>query len=131
MILDALTEVSSAQVLGTGATLSSFSVDEKAAVRNGEVQFVVNISGVSGTGPTLAIEVIGADDAGLTSGVVPLGRLDPVVAAAAAAKNVYVKANYTTKKRYLGLRYTMGGTTPAATVTASVSERVQGDYSQP
>jgi hypothetical protein len=121
MILDKLTEVSAAQVLGSGATLSTYSIDAMAAVRNHEVAFTVNVSSVSGTGPTLAIEIVGADDAGLSAGVVSLGRFDPVIAASMAAENFLVRASALVKKKFFGLRYTMGGTTPAATVTASVA----------
>lgn len=135
MIIDYATEVSSAQVLASGAAVSTNSVDLKAAARvrgNGSaVKFNVNISSVSGTTPTLAVEVIGADDAALTSNVVSLGRIDPAVATGMAAKNVQVEADLLTKKRYVGLRYTMGGTTPAATVTSAVcGTPAQADYQQ-
>jgi hypothetical protein len=127
---DALTKVSAAQVLGTGATLSTNSIPLGAAVKARDLDFEVNVSAVSGTTPTLAIEVIGADDGALTSNVVSLGRIDPVIAAAMAADTFYVRGKLLTKKAFVGLRYTMGGTTPAATVSASVTIGEQADYSQ-
>lgn len=130
MVLDFNTQVSTAQVLGTGAAVSTSSVPLSVASRVDEIGFNVNVSSVSGTGPTLAIEVIGADDAALSSGVVPLGRVDPVIATGQAAKNYFVKASLFVKKAFLGVRYTMAGTTPAATVTAAVTDMPQGDYQQ-
>lgn len=127
---DFLTKVSTAQVLGTGATLSTNSIPMGAAVKASDVDFEVNVSGVGGTGPTLAIEVIGADDAALTSNVVSLGRIDPAIVAAQAADTYNVRASLHTKKAYVGLRYTMGGTTPACTVSASANVGRQTDYSQ-
>ncbi len=132
MILDLNAEVSSAQSLsGTSATLSDKSYDLMAASRIGcEEEAVVNVSDVSGTGPTLAVEIVAADDAALTSNLVVVGRYDPTITASMAAKNFYVHTSGFPRKRYLGLRYTMGGTTPAATVTASFlgcSNR-QADY---
>lgn len=126
--MDILTQVSTAQVLGTGATLSTYSIPLGAAVKNDEIDFVANVSSVSGTTPTLAIEVIGADDAGLTSNVVSLGRVDPVIATGMAPKNFYVDGELLDKKAFVGLRYTMGGTTPACTVTASAVIGKQRGY---
>lgn len=97
--MDILTQVSTAQVLGTGATLSTYSIPLGAAVKNDEIDFVANVSSVSGTTPTLAIEVIGADDAGLTSNVVSLGRVDPVIATGMAPKNFYVDGELLDKMR--------------------------------
>ena len=128
MILDFLTQVSTAQVLGTGASLSTSSIPLGVATKNDEVEFLVNVSGVSGTTPTLAIEVIGADDAALTSNVISLGRFDPVIAASMVAENFYVKASGLNKKAFLGLRYTMAGTTPAATVTSGTASAKDAGY---
>lgn len=131
-IRDILAQVSTAQVLGTGATLSSGSIPMGAAVRLDDVEFEVNVSGVSGTSPTLTVEIVGADDGALTSNVVALGRIDPTVATGQAAKNYFVDASIMTKKAFVGLRYTMGGTTPAATVTSAAIAYVDGkqrDYS--
>jgi hypothetical protein len=127
---DALTKVSAAQVLGTGATLSTFSIPLGAAVRSHDIEFEVNVSGVSGTGPTLKVEVIGADDGALTSNVVSMGSIDPVIAAAQAADTYYVRGSIMTKKAFVGLRYTMAGTTPACTVSASATIGKGSDYSQ-
>lgn len=127
-IMDFNTQVSTAQVLGTGATLSTSSIPLGGATAGRGTKFEVNVSGVSGTGPTLAVEVIMADDAALTTNVVVVGRIDPVIAAAQAAKNYYVEGDLLTKKAFIGLRYTMAGTTPACTVTAGVTTGVQADY---
>lgn len=130
-IRDFATQVSSAQAIVAGAQLSSFSVDMGVAVRLDEsLEFEVNVSAVTGTGPTLAIEVIGADDGALTSNVVSLGRIDPVIATGQAAKNYYVDGELFTKKRFVGLRYTMAGTTPTATVSAAMGVGRQRDYQQ-
>jgi|SRR4051812_4930124 hypothetical protein len=125
---DILTKVSAAQVLATGATLSTSSVPLGAAVKSDDLRFEVNVSAVGGTTPTLAVEVVGADDQGLTTNVVSLGRIDPVIATGQAAKTYYVDGDLTNKKAFVGLRYTMAGTTPAATVSASVCEGRQRGY---
>jgi hypothetical protein len=127
---DALTKVSAAQVLGSGAALSTSSIPLGAAVRSHDIEFEVNVSGVTGTTPTLKIEVIGADDGGLTSNVVSMGSIDPVIAAAMAADTFYVRGSLMTKKAFVGLRYTMGGTTPVAVVSASATIGKGSDYSQ-
>lgn len=130
---DALTEVSSAQVLATGAALSTKSLPLGAAVRTRGFEAEVNVSAVSGTAPTLSVEMVGADDANLSVNLVVLDRIDPVIAAGQAAKSYYLKAADLRKKAFIGFRYTMAGTTPAATVTGGFFDErsgVQSDYSQ-
>lgn len=127
---DALTKVSSAQALAAGAQLSTSSIPLGAAVKTRGIDFEVNVSTVTGTTPTLAVEVIGADDGALTSNVVSLGRIDPVVTTGMASDTFYVRGLLLTKKAFVGLRYTMGGTTPTAVVSASACIGEQADYSQ-
>lgn len=132
-IRDALAEVSSSQVLGTGATLSTFSVPLSVAIRARGFEAEVNVSSVSGTTPTLTIEVVGADDAGLTSNLIVLDSFAPVIATGQAAKNYYMKVADLRKKAFIGLRYTMAGTTPAATVKSGFFDErsgAQADYWQ-
>jgi hypothetical protein len=132
-IRDALTEVSSAQTLGTGAQLSTKSVPLGVAVRARGLEAEVNVSGVTGTSPTLTIEVIGADDGALTSNVIVLDSFAPVIATGMAAKNFYMKVADLRKKAFIGLRYTMAGTSPVAVVTGGFFDErsgAQADYSQ-
>lgn len=126
---DFLGQVDTARVV-TASGVSGSSIDLGAAIKSDDVVFDVNVSAVSGTTPTLAVEVIGADDAALTTNVVSMGRIDPVVASGMAAKSFYVDGTILTKKRFLGLRYTVGGTTPSFTITSAVSSGRQRDYSQ-
>lgn len=122
MVIDFLTQVSTAQVLAAGTVTSTSSIPLSAGlgVRSDDIVFEFNVSGVSGTTPTLQVDVVGADDQGLTTNVVPIGSTSPVIASGQVAKTYYARGMLLTKKAYVGLRYTMGGTTPAATVTAAV-----------
>jgi hypothetical protein len=124
MILDTGNLFSDAQSLtGTSAVVSTSSVDLGSArdVGSGEnVELFCSATASGGTSPTLAVEIIGADDAALTSNIVVYASV-PAVALAAPQDIVLPSLPVmATKKRYLGLRYTQGGTSPTSTVTAGI-----------
>lgn len=77
-----------------------------------EVRFEAKVTGtVTGTSPTLDIEVQASDSSSFASGVVSLGRFKQLVAAdASSAVTHYLQARC--YKRYVRIVATVGGTTP-------------------
>lgn len=123
MILDKELQVSVAQSLTGTSTIASGSViDLQAATYVGagrSLACFVEQTASGGSTPTLLIEVVGAASEDLTS--------LPVVLASRQIANSEIGADKfymlpgirpDVKKRYLGVRYTQGGTTPTATVNA-------------
>lgn len=129
MYLDALGLVSDAQAL-TATAFSTNTIDLGAGnpVRDigaGEpIGFGLSIDvGLGGTAPTLTVEVVTSANADLSTPTVISSR--PMAAGDVTAGKLHfleVPAGRTTQ-RYIGLRYTLGGTTPTVTVTAWLTAR--------
>jgi hypothetical protein len=123
MILDQQLIFSDAQVL-TATANSTNLVDQGASRdlgRGVRLTFIMHVSAVSGTSPTIAALLVGADDAAFATNKITLATiatLSPPV-----ANTIYraVPASLpNTPKRYLRVEYTIGGTTPSVTVTATL-----------
>lgn len=131
MILDNVFNFSSAQVLGTGTSdvLSTNVYDAGSAVTlfaGGGKSFKISIdvsSITSGSSDaTFRARFVGADDAALTSNVQILDDTGVSLAEVAgdAPKHFVLEGrNQTKAKRYYGVIYTQGGTTPNHTVSAN------------
>ena len=129
MYLDALGLVSDAQALSATA-FSTNTIDLGAgtpARRLGtgeQIGFGVAIDvALAGTTPTFTLEVVQSDNANLSTPDVIESRA--IAAADLTAGSLHwidVPQGYP-RKRYLGLRYSLGGTTPTATVTSWLTAR--------
>ncbi len=126
MFVDALLTLSDAQALTATAvstnTIDLGNVTPKRDVGEGEkLELVTSIDvALAGTTPTLAIEIIQSANADLSAPDV-LGSRSPAAAdvIAGAQFRVPVPPGAVTK-RYLGARYTLGGTTPTVTLSSVI-----------
>lgn len=134
MLLDGLFNFSSQQSLtGTSDVVSTNVYDAGSAVKlwqgGGRApKVLIQQTASGGTTPTLRARFVGADDAGLTSNVITLADtgVSAAIVAADLPRLIELVPNYqTTAKRYYGLIYLQGGTTPTATVNAQVGEANQ------
>lgn len=119
-------------VTGSSAVLSTNTVDLGVARDLGEgkdlyarVQVVTAFTGLT----ALTVDVIAADDAGLTSNVAVIGSTGsiPVASLTAGARfAAEVNPRLASKgQRYVGLRYTPTGTGTAGAVTGDIGVEVQ------
>lgn len=102
----------------TGATLNAAGTTNGTAVqvdRPGEVQFRLETSTVTGTTPTLSIELQASDDATFATGVLSLGRLTLLSGNAASQSNVDKEINARVYNTYVRAVVTAGGTSPVYT----------------
>lgn len=127
MFLDALLTVSDAQSLtGTTAIVSTNTIDLGAPSVQRDIgvgqplRFAVAFDvAMGGTSPAITIEVIQSASADLSSPDVIGSSGSQAAVAAGKIHEVGIDPGRMTK-RYLGLRYTMTGTSPTATVTAAL-----------
>lgn len=112
---------------GTAAVLSTNVYDAGSAVKlfqggASDFRFIVTATSVAGTTPTLAVALVGADNAALTTNPVTLASAG--AASPDALGNITLQMNpsaQTSSKRYYGLFYTQAGTTPTSTVNAEAT----------
>ncbi len=122
MYIDAFGLVSDSQAVTATAfsthTIDLTNVSPKRDVSTGEpVGFGVNVeAALGGTTPTLSIEAVQSDNANLASPDV-IGSITPTQAQLGVGALHFVSLG-TVTKRYIGLRYTTGGTSPTITVSA-------------
>jgi len=127
MFMDALLTVSDAQALtGTSAIVSTNTIDlgnpsvQRDIGAGTPLRFAVGFDvAMGGTTPAITTEVIQSANADLSSPDVIGSSGSQAAVAAGKIHEISVDPGRVTK-RYLGLRYTMTGTTPTATVTASL-----------
>lgn len=88
----------------------------------GKLQLLVHLASVGGTSPTLAFDLVGADDAAFSVNKITIASR----AATAAANGKFVVGIPThTPKRYYRLESTIGGTdTPTMVITAGLVQDV-------
>jgi hypothetical protein len=121
MILDALLKFSENQVLATGAAFGTNVVD-LGTVRDigvGEPMAVtLGVDVLAVASGTYQVEVVQSNDPALAGAESVVSRtiLAPLLTAGALF-TLEIPQNAITKQ-YLGVRYTLGGTSPAVTVTA-------------
>src|SRR3954471_18529227 len=102
----------------TGATLNSAGTTNGTVQRldkPGEVRFCLLTSTVTGTTPTISIEVKGADDLAFSTNVVSYGLFATTSGTGAAQTGIsrYLDANV--YKRYVRATVVLGGTSPVYT----------------
>jgi hypothetical protein len=138
MFIDALLTVSDAQALtGTSAILSTNTIDlgnttPKRDIGTGTpLRFAVGFDvAMGGTTPAITIEVVQSANADLSSSDVIGSSGSQSAVAAGKVHEVSVDPGRVTK-RYLGLKYTMTGTSPTATVTAALQPAQMSSQSVP
>lgn len=131
MFMDALGLVSDAQAL-TATAFSTNTIDlgntsPIRAIGSGEpVGFGLSVdvaADITTGDETYTVEVVESDNANLSSPTVLSSRVLTAAQLAAGALHFVEVPSGTPNKRYLGLRYTLAGTTPSATVTAWLTAR--------
>ena len=129
MYLDALGLVSDAQALSaTGFSTNTSDLGGGTPTRgigSGEpVGFGLAIDvALAGTTPTFTVEVVQSDNANLSSPDVLDSRAIAAANLTAGSLHWIGVPDGQPTKRYLGLRFTLGGTTPTITVTAWLTAR--------
>jgi hypothetical protein len=125
MILDALLLLSDAQAVSATAystnTVDLGDVTPKRSIGDGEPMALVVTCDVAlaGTSPTLVISFVQSANANLSSDD-DLVSSQSFSALAAGAQVVLPIPPGLVTKRYVGAQYTVGGTTPTVTLTASI-----------
>lgn len=90
---------------------------------NGGGTLAIEVTAAGGTSPTFQAQLIGADSADLATNPVVLADTGTSAAIAAADLPLLYELepnNQAVAKRYYGVKYTLGGTSPTATVNANV-----------
>jgi hypothetical protein len=125
MLYDAQTLLSDAQALT--ATANSANVYDCGSDRNigiGEalgVRVTVDVAADGTTGDeTYTVKVVTDDNAALSSATDVTGAVSIPRGSAAGSTFIIPIPPNTTMERYIGLTYTLGGTTPTVTVTAAI-----------
>jgi len=120
MMIDNALAVSNAQVI-TATGNSTDLIDALGAFNLGADQvprFILNVSAVSGTSPTMTLNLVGADDSAFSTNKVTIGSITTQIT---AVGNYRIPVANVARKRYYRLEYTIGGTTPSFTVTLCVA----------
>ena len=135
MYVDAQLQLSLLQTLvGTGNILSTNTIDLSQTRDMGEgndlyARFQVGTAVAGGT--TVDMQVITADDAGLTTNVTVIESSGAVPIAQLTAGKRFVQTISprigSNGQRYLGIRYVVTGTSTAGTITADVGLDFQGN----
>lgn len=118
-------DVVSTDVYDAGAAVILFSGDNDNLI----IQTVQTASG--GTNPTMRIRLVGADNAGLTTNpiIIDESGVSAVLTAGDLPRVVNLKpAHQRVPKRFYGIIYLQGGTSPTATINAHLSEANQGAF---
>lgn len=133
MARDAFLTFSDQQALSGAGSANSTNVYDAAAAKklfggtaHGKVAIEVTAAG--GTSPTFEAKVVAADDAALTSNVVTL--VDTGTSAASPTTPALYElavSNQAASKRYYGVIYTLGGTSPTATVNAQFVDAAENN----
>jgi hypothetical protein len=121
MIFDQQNLFSDSQVLT--ATANSTNLIDALTARNlgaGEPLFLVAaLIAISGTSPTLTVNLVGADDSGFSTNKITIASATPTLVSG-VAQMVHLTPPSHTPKRYYRLEYTVGGTGPSITVIAGL-----------
>lgn len=84
-----------------------------------EVYLQVNVSGVSGTSPTLTV-ALETDDNSSFSSASTIASYGPISLPAAGGQALTVCLPFGDYEEFMRLKYTLGGTSPAATIKAAL-----------
>ena len=122
MILDAQLQLSSSQALssaGSTASTNSIDLEQDRNIGIGEPMSVVIFckTALAGTSPTLQASIQTDDNSGFSSAATIITS-QTLSAMAAGDKLVVPFPANASSERYVRVNYTLGGTTPSATVSA-------------
>jgi hypothetical protein len=103
------------------ATANSSNLIDALVARNlgaGEPIFLLaGLIAISGTSPTLTVNLVGADDPGFSTNKITIATATPTLVSG-TPQTVHLTPPSHTPKRYFRLEFTVGGTTPSITVIA-------------
>jgi hypothetical protein len=119
MMIDNALAVSNAQVI-TATGNSTDLIDALGALNLGADQvsrFILNISAVSGTSPTMTVLLVGADDSSFATNKVTIGAITTAIT---AVGNYRIPVANVARKRFYRLEFVLTGTTPSFTTTLCV-----------
>lgn len=130
MFIDALGLVSDAQAFTGAATLSTGSIDLGSTtptrqVGTGEpLGFAFTFDVAAGSGSTVLLEVVQADDAALSTNLEVIGTLSLLAATCVAGFQTFIgiPPGFPTR-RYIGIRCTITSGTTTATITSWLTAR--------
>lgn len=127
MIIDKLLELSSQQALTGTSAIASTNVINLGSDRDigpGEQLWLVVVArvGLGGTSnPTIKFDTLTDDNSGFSSAATLLSQT--LTAAQFVTGTIYAMPMALTNEQYLGLQYTMTGTSPTATVDAFLTNQ--------
>jgi hypothetical protein len=105
--------------LATGSTLNAAGTTNGTAVqleKPGVVRFELSTPAtVTGTTPTLDVEIKGADDSGFTTNVVSYGRFSQVAGSTASQQSLFKYLAAQVYSKYVRATVILGGTSPVYT----------------
>lgn len=83
-----------------------------------ELAWILQVTAVSGTTPTMTVKLVGADDSSFSTNKVTVGEYGTTINATGLYR---IPVGNVARKRYFRLEYTVGGTTPSYTCTLLVA----------
>lgn len=127
MILDQLFKFASDQAL-TASAISTNVLDFGAAVSlfggdNRDLRMWLNQTASGGTSPTIRAQLIGADNAALTTNAITIADTGTLTGAVQRVQATI--GPQSAAKRFYGISFTLGGTSPTATVDVEIVESPQ------
>ena len=84
----------------------------------------VTVTGVAGTSPTATVQIETADDSGFSSNLATVATYGPVALPAAGGQVLIAPVPFGDYRKFLRLKYTLGGTSPAGTFKAALVKGV-------
>ena len=119
---------------GTSAQLSTNVYDAGKAVKffegNGGGELEIEVTAAGGTSPTFQAQLVGADNAALSTNPIVIADTGTSPALAAGDLPVLYRLhpnNQVTAKEFYGVKFTQGGTSPTATVNARIGQAAQNN----
>ena len=120
-------------IIGTAATVSTDTIDLSPLYSGpggsnvardlgvGEDLYLqVNVTGVAGTTPTATIQIETADDSGFSSNLSTIATYGPVSLPAAGGQVLVAPVPFGDYRKFIRLKYTLGGTSPAGIFKAAL-----------
>ena len=120
MMIDNALAASNAQVVtATGNSTDLIDMLGATNIGVGEtiLKWILQVSAVSGTTPTLTVLLVGADDSTFATNKVTIGAITTNITAVGLYRIPIANVG---RKRFYRLEYTAGGTTPSFTCTLNV-----------
>lgn len=122
-MIDNALAVSNAQVVtATGNSTDYIDILALANIGAGtnlrDLAWILQVTAVSGTTPTLTCKLVGADDSGFSTNKVTIAEYGTTINATGLYR---LPVGNVARKRYFRLEFVVGGTTPSYTMTLLVA----------